>query len=251
MTKEFILVQISDCHLFANPTGLHHQANVYQNLLNVLNRVKQLAQVDAIVFTGDLTQDHTERSYQLFVQAFNECKIATPVYYLAGNHDEPLLLKKHLAVTPFCHENIIETKHWQILLVESKSETPAGKVTQQQFNELAQTINSQKAQLLLTHHHPIDVGYFIDKHGLVNQQSFHDFVSSHASIAAIGCGHVHQALTLPMVLTNRSINLYTCPATSIQFDTQSKTVTHNGQGPGFRQFTLNENKQLSTDVIFV
>ena len=96
MSKEFIVVQISDSHLFADTSGLHHDTNVYQNLIKVLQNIKQLPHVDIIVFTGDLTQDHTDASYQLFVQAFNACEIITPVYYLAGNHDEPKLSLIHI-----------------------------------------------------------------------------------------------------------------------------------------------------------
>jgi Icc protein len=251
MSDEFIVVQISDSHLFCDVTGLHHNTNVYQNLIKVLNKIKQLPAVDIIVFTGDLTQDHTHASYQLFVQAFKECQIITPVYYLAGNHDEPKLLNHYLASAPFCQANIIETPHWQIVLMASKSETPAGKVTQQQFDQVANVIDAKKSQLLLMHHHPVDVGFFIDQHGLINQQQFHDFIDTHPSIIGVGCGHIHQALTLPMALTKRTVNLYSCPATSIQFDTTSETVEKNAQGPGFRQFTLKENKQILTDVTFI
>ncbi len=251
MSKEFIVVQISDSHLFADTSGLHHDTNVYQNLIKVLQNIKQLPHVDIIVFTGDLTQDHTDASYQLFVQAFNACEIITPVYYLAGNHDEPKLLNHYLASTPFCSEKVIETKHWQILLIESKSDTPAGEVTQQQFSQVANAINAKKSQLLLMHHHPVDVGFFIDQHGLNNQQQFRDFIDAFPSIAAVGCGHIHQALSLPMALTKRMVNLYSCPATSIQFDVTSATVAKNSQGPGFRQFILKADKQLFTDVTFI
>jgi Icc protein len=251
MSEEFIVVQISDSHLFAEKSGLHHNTNVYQNLINVLHKIKRLTHVDAIIFTGDLTQDHTNASYQLFVQAFEECQIIMPVYYLAGNHDKPKLLKHHLISAPFCQTKIIESKHWQILLMNSKSDTPSGEITQQQFDQIAHVIDVKKSQLLLMHHHPVDAGFFIDQHGLKNQQQFSDFINEFPSIVAVGCGHIHQALTLPIVLPKRAVNLYSCPATSIQFDISSATVAKNTQGPGFRQFVLQKNNQLFTDVTFI
>lgn len=250
MSEEFILIQISDSHLFADKSGLHHNTNVYQNLTKVLNEIKQLAHVDAIVFTGDLTQDHSDRSYLLFAQAFSDSGITTPVYYLAGNHDEPELLKRYLVSSPFCQAKVIETTHWQVILVESKSETPAGKICHQQLEYVANAINVSKSQLLLTHHHPIDVGFFIDRHGLINKQQFQDFIDKFPSIAAIGCGHVHQALTLPMLLKQRTVSLFTCPATSIQFDMTSENACANGQPPGYRIFILAENR-IVTDVVYV
>ena len=73
MAKKFTLAQISDSHLFADHNGMHHQTNVYQNLLKVLLAIKVQPMIDAMVFTGDLTQDHSEASYQLFMQAFDTC----------------------------------------------------------------------------------------------------------------------------------------------------------------------------------
>lgn len=251
MSESFTLVQISDSHLFADKLGLHHQTNVYQNLISILIKIKQLPHVDVIVFTGDLTQDHSKASYQLFVQAFKECKITMPVYYVAGNHDEPKLLNHYLGAAPFYQEKIIKTPYWQILLMASKSDTPAGEVTQQQFDDIGKAIDTTKSQLLLMHHHPVDVGFFIDQHGLKNKQQFRDFIDEFSSIAVVGCGHVHQALTLPLLLEQRTIPLYCCPATSIQFDVSSETVKKNSQGPGFRLFTLKENKEFSTEVVFV
>ena len=251
MSKKFTLAQISDCHLFAEPDGLHHQANVYQNLKKVLVAIKQQPLVDAIVFTGDLTQDHSAESYQLFVQAFADGDVTLPVYYLAGNHDEPLLLTRYLSSSPFRHEKIIEHGGWQVLLIDSKSATPAGEVSQQQLNQVSDVIKAEKSQLVLMHHHPVDVGFFIDQHGLHNQAEFRQFLADCPSIKAVGCGHVHQALTLPITLPERTLNMYSCPATSIQFDIHSATVKSNGQAPGYRLFTLAEREQITSQVFFV
>lgn len=251
MSPNFIVAQISDSHLFSEVNGLHHGSNVYKNLIKVLMHIKQLPQVDVIVFTGDLTQDHSEASYQLFVNAFAECSITIPVYYVPGNHDELALLKRFLKSAPFQQESVIETPSWQILLVNSKSDTPAGSVSLEQLKNIEKKIDNSKAQLLLMHHHPVDVGYFIDRHGLVNKEEFHRFIAANPSIRGVGCGHVHQALTLSMSLGQQATSLFTCPATSIQFDRHCDSVANNGQGPGFRCFTLKKDKQLSSDVFFI
>ncbi|MGB2739715.1 MAG: metallophosphoesterase [Cognaticolwellia sp.] len=251
MSKNLTVAQISDSHLFADRNGLHHQANVYQNLKKVLWDIKKKSAIDVIVFTGDLTQDHSEASYQLFIEAFAECEISLPVYYLAGNHDEHLLLKRYLSRAPFCHAKSFENSHWQVLLLESKSATPSGLFTKTEADKAADVIDYSKSQLILMHHHPVNVGFFIDDHGLVNKIDFQQFLAKYPSIKAIGCGHVHQALTLSVALPNKSINLYSCPATSIQFDVNSSTAKSNGQPPGYRVFTLIENKPITTQVCFV
>lgn len=245
------VAQISDCHLFSDPNALHYGANVYQHLSRVLTHLKNITEPDVIIFTGDLTQDHTDKSYENFVKLFIKKNITVPVYYLAGNHDEFSQLDSHLCEYPFQTSKVIENEAWQILLVQSKSETPSGFVTEHEINKLTDNIESTKKQLLMMHHHPIDVGYFIDKHGLINKESFWSVLDANASIQAIACGHIHQSLSLPISQTGYSIPLYTCPATSIQFDPTKQTSACNGQGAGYRIFELFDDGKLTTQTYFM
>jgi len=250
LSPVYKIAQITDCHLFSETDGLHYGANVYQNLVSVLKEIKEQHTIQAIAFTGDITQDHSEASYQLFVEAVINSKIQIPFYYLAGNHDEHELLDKFLSVPPFKSEKLINGHGWQIVLLNSKSDTPKGLVTQGDLLGLAKIIDEQKHQLLMMHHHPLDVGYFMDKHGLVNQTQFWQTVNKFSSIKGITCGHVHQSLTL---YSNQipSIPLFTCPATSIQFDTSKDSGASNGQGAGYRVFSLFPDGKINAVSYFL
>jgi Icc protein len=264
------IAQISDCHLFADINGLHHGVNVYKNLQQVLRHISQNTTIENIVFTGDLTQDHTEASYQNFVTAIKNEKINIPVYYLAGNHDEVSLLNKYLVGEPFRKDKAINTKHWQIQLLHSKSNTPSGIVEDENINTVINAIEPDKHQFIMMHHHPIDVGYFIDKHGLINKEAFWSKVKTISKLAAIACGHVHRASKIAKNETNiegseiegcssknigrptveQCVDVYTCPATSIQFDPQADTVEALDKGPGYRLFYLGTNGTLSSEPIW-
>mgnify|MGYP003859952119 CR=1 FL=1 len=251
LNNPLIIAQISDCHLFSEPSSLHCGANVYQNLIVILSDIKNNIDINLIIFTGDLTQDHSEKSYQLFRQAITYCQIPIPVYFLSGNHDEPELLSKYLVGNPFCSSRVIENDQWQAILVESKSkviEGPAGQVDDIEVEKLHQRIDPKKHQLLFMHHHPVDVGYFIDKHGLNNRDEFWLTLDKYSSIVGIACGHVHRGVILSSVSTNRSIDVYTCPATSIQFDPCAPSVKALDQGPGYRLFSLHEQGELKTSL---
>ncbi|TWX68788.1 3',5'-cyclic-nucleotide phosphodiesterase [Colwellia demingiae] len=246
--------QITDSHLFSSVDGLHHGHNVFSNLKQVLLSISDNPAVKYIIFTGDLTQDHTEQSYQNFVDCVLECKITVPIYYLAGNHDEPELLDKYFSVSPFQADKEINLSYWQIQLVDSKSATPAGYVSEQAFVKLQHAVKKNKNQLLMMHHHPIDVGYFIDNHGLQNKDTFWQVINSYDNIKAIACGHVHGDMTLTNPITsslNEPVTLYTCPATSIQFDPNVDGVAALAKGPGYRIFYLYADGQLSTDVVML
>ncbi len=233
--------------MFAEPSKCHHDANVYQHLCRVLHDINQRDEISFIVFTGDLTQDHSEESYQLFIGAFSAIIKGKPLYYIAGNHDEPLLLTRYFQGEQIYQDKTIELNAWQVHLIDTKSETPAGKWHEREENRLANVINSDKAQCLLMHHHVKDVGYFIDKHHVVNQHDFVQFTDNYKNICIVACGHVHNALTM----TLGDIPFYTCPATSIQFDKTVATVANSKLPPGYRLFTLNPDKTFMTEAIFL
>lgn len=255
-----VIAQFSDSHLFAAIDGLHHNVNVQNNLQQVLASIAADRNIDYAIFTGDLTQDHSEQSYINFVEAVRSENISIPVLFLAGNHDEPKLLNKHLAGKPFVSDKKIEGDYWQVQLVDSKSETPAGVVSNQTLQELPQLLNGNKFQLLMMHHHPVDVGYFIDRHGLQNKDNFWQVITAYNNyekgnkgIRGIACGHVHRA----SVVTRRdneqreqtNVNLYTCPATSIQFDPSVDTVSALAQGPAYRLFYLQQDGTLNSQIV--
>jgi len=253
--SKLVIAQFSDCHLFADINGLHHGANVYQNLQQVLTAITTDNSIDVVVFTGDLTQDHSEKSYQNFVNAVQVSQLTKPLYFLAGNHDEYRLLDKYLHAAPFNSNKMITNEYWQICLLNTKSNTPAGFVSEESLEQLVQHIDSSKNQLIFTHHHPIDVHYFIDKHGLKNKPALWQLIAEHSSISAIACGHVHQTLALAQTINNREITVLTCPATSIQFDPKASDVKalakKSGQGVGYRRIHLQSNGNFKSDVIFI
>lgn len=266
--KPIIFAQISDSHLFAELDGLHHGHNVFANLTKVLTNISVNKDISFIVFTGDLTQDHSALSYQRFVDCVRNCNIKLPIYYLAGNHDETALLDKYFSSFPFNSNKTITLGTWQLQLIDSKSDTPAGYVSQASLSLLSSTIDPNKYQLIMMHHNPIDVGYFIDKHGLKNKEDFWGTMNQYSNIKAIACGHVHRAMELTQPLkffsnatehamlnlkqqsTCLPVTLYTCPATSIQFDTDTDGVSALPQGPGYRLFHLFDSGKLTSKVIY-
>ena len=251
MSHPLKIAQISDTHLFSDKRALHCGADVYQNLVNVLSHIKLVEQPDVIVFTGDLTQDHSDASYQLFVDIIQQLKIIIPVHFIPGNHDEVQQLEHYLMGAPFDPSKIISNDFWQLLLINSKGDTPSGYVSNEALQWINEHIDPNKKQLVMMHHHPINVGYGIDKHGLKNKDVFWNSIKQHSSIQALACGHVHNDLTLKPEDTGYPFPLFTCPATSIQFDQTATTSACNGQGAGYRIFELFDDKKLITRTHFI
>lgn len=245
--KTFTIAQFSDCHLFADKNREHFGANVWQNLTQVLADISQRKTVDCAVFTGDLTQDHSEMSYQYFVEAIVQAKLTIPVYFLAGNHDDKQMIAKYLIAPNFQTNCTISHDHWQIQLLDSKSDTPSGLVSEKALHALTHQIDCNKFQLLMMHHHPIDIGYYIDKHGLINKEFFWESINrlneSKVNIQAIACGHVHRASQL----VKDGIDIYTCPATSVQFGDTKEIMASTS--PCYRLLCLNSNGTIASEII--
>lgn len=256
-SKPLVIAQFSDSHLFADINGQHHSANVYQHLQDVLANIAQRNNIDVIVFTGDLSQDHSEKSYQNFAQAIQQAILSVPVFFLAGNHDEPSLLTKYLTKPVFCQDTSVNTHTWQIHLLNSKSDTPAGYISNEELYKLKDNIEKDKFQLLMMHHHPVDVGYFIDRHGLTNQDEFWSFINelqqTNISINAIACGHVHRASHIAQYTAHpqQSVDVYTCSATSIAFDPAKSTVSSLGVAPSYRLLHLYADGSIESEIVTV
>ncbi len=251
-----VIAQFSDCHLFSDTNALHHDANVYKNLQKVIANIAINNEIDYVVFTGDLTQDHSVTSYQHFVDIVEQEKIEIPVLYLSGNHDDPRHMNKALSKTPFIKDKQIQSKHWQILLLDSKGDTPAGHVSKHSLQQLSDEIDSNKFQLLMMHHHPVDVGYFIDKHGLDNQKEFWQTINNinieNNSIKAVACGHVHQALAIfekDKTFEIQCADVYACPATSIQFDPDNETGIALTIEPAYQIFYLYDDGNIKNKIV--
>lgn len=245
--KPFVVAQFSDCHLFSDKQAKHLGANVWQNLIRVLADITERNNIDCVVFTGDLTQDHSALSYQHFANAVEQAKLNMPVCFLAGNHDDRVLLTKHLIAPTFQTNKTINNDFWQIQLLDSKSDTPSGLVSQESLYALAQHTDNRKFQLLMMHHHPVDIGYCIDKHGLLEQNNFWKTIvqlnESNMNIKAIACGHVHRASQL----SKHNIEIYTCPATSVQFGDTKEQV--GSTVASYRLFYLKSDGTIRSDII--
>lgn len=241
-TNVLTIAQISDSHLFADKNAEHCGVNVYQNLKLVLADLAADTSLDAIVFTGDLTQDHTEQSYKNFADLVKQVNIQVPFYFIAGNHDENALLNKHLAGAPFKQDKTINSANWQLLLLNTKSTTPAGIIDNCELERISYiaeiAANNNQHIWCFMHHHPVVMGYFIDRHPLTNAEGFWQVVGKTQAIKGISCGHVHRGQKLCKNIGDIEIPVLTCPATSIQFDPKAETVAALPIGAGYRKLTF-------------
>ena len=207
------LVHISDCHLVADPDGWFCGVQPYRQLELLLTQL-QSNQPDAVVLTGDLTQDHSLASYQLITQLFSDW--SCPVFYLPGNHDDMELMQHAFASTPFSADTELSLGDWRLCLLNSKGPTPAGyfdTTRQQQLQQQLLSYPADAAVWLFCHHHISPMGSFIDEHIQLDAAALWQIMGSDRRIKGFAHGHCHYAYAK----IQQGIHLVGCPASSVQF----------------------------------
>lgn len=236
--SHYRLAQITDCHLLAQPDLLYQQVNPAQHLAAIVRQLLQ-DKPDAVILTGDLTQDHSQASYRLLSQLMSA--LPCPVFCLPGNHDDEAQLLALTQHAPFMPHNSLLLGNWQLLLLNTKGDTPAGYFPAAQQQWLTQQCHNSAATAiwLFCHHHPLSLNSFIDKHGQQQQTELWQAINADKRIQGIAHGHAHYAYQREY--QNRIV--VGCPASSVQFLPTADWQTHNG-GPQWCDWTFSADGRV-------
>jgi len=237
------VLQISDCHLLAEADGWFCGVQPYRQLELLLTQL-QSNQPDAVILTGDLTQDHSLASYLLISELFSAW--SCPVFYLPGNHDDMALMQQAFALPPFCADTELSLGHWRLCLLNSKGPTPAGyfeQTRQQQLQQQLLSYPADSAVWLFCHHHLSPMGSFIDEHIQLDAAALWQIIGSDPRIQGFAHGHCHYAYAK----IQQGIHLVGCPASSVQFlltpDYQPVAAR-----PGYIEWIFNANASAEPAV---
>ncbi|KLV02217.1 3',5'-cyclic-nucleotide phosphodiesterase [Photobacterium aquae] len=243
-----VLLQITDTHLFADESGSLLGVATKDSFHAVLDAVEASAcPFEAIVATGDISQDHTEASYRRFCDGI--ARWSQPCFWLPGNHDYQPSMQAMLPspqIKP-CHQ-VLAGDHWQVILLDSQVKgVPHGELNSEQLAmlDLALAAYPDRHALVLLHHHPLPAGStWLDQHQLHNAERFWQVVERHPQVNAVLCGHIHQALDRQY----RGVRVLATPSTCIQFQPDSHDFSLDHQSPGWRVLELLPDGSIQTQV---
>ncbi|RTR00762.1 metallophosphoesterase [Halomonas nitroreducens] len=225
------LIQVTDCHLHADPQAPCRTGIPHRQLERVVAAVARL-RPDAVLVTGDVSEDRTAASYALAEQVLG--RLDCPWFWLPGNHDDPGLMAE---CRPF--QASLDLDGWRVLLLDTQVVgEEAGEVGEARLAALADRLaGGDRPTLLAMHHPPLAVGSaWLDELGLVDAAAFWDCLAGHDHVQAVLCGHIHQAF---VGRGPDGVPVYGCPATSDQFLAGAETFTvDEASRPGFRVLDL-------------
>lgn len=241
------IIQISDCHLFADIYKLgYNNINPFHSLEKVLATLKGF-RPEVLLVTGDISGDGTAQSYQHFSRLLQVAKIPCQIAVIPGNHDNQARLTANILDEYLWlqHPYLVLPNQWHIHLLDTQYQHTLGHLSTSKLTSMAEYVHRHcnDHHLIAAHHHPISCGGWMDKHEWINRQEFNAVVANNLPIKGVIYGHIHTALE-----QNLNHCLYmACPATCWQYATQENFATCNFK-PGFRVINLLENGQITTSV---
>lgn len=247
-SETIAILQITDTHLFEGDDGCLLSVNTADSLHAVVGNLTDEAQTfDLMVATGDISQDHSEASYQRFADAITP--LALPCYWLPGNHDfQPAMSIVSPGVQIKAQRHVLLGEHWQMILLDSQVVgLPHGQLSPEQLRFLEEQLTAfpDRHSLILLHHHPVLVGSaWLDQHTLQSSDELWALLRKHNNVSALLCGHVHQELD---VLVD-GVRVLATPSTCVQFKPNSDDFSLDYRAPGWRSLYLHADGLLETHV---
>lgn len=241
------LLQITDTHLFSDRNkDLLGIKTVESYEAVIKHAARYSSRCQAVLSTGDLSQDHSQQSYLDFTEQIK--KLNLPCYWLPGNHDMQSVMLPSLLQQGLAQTKQIVSEFWQIILLDSQVEgVPHGFLDEQQLDFLQQALQQypDKHTLICVHHHVLPVkSAWLDQHILKNHEHFLEIIKLHPNVRAVLSGHVHQALDIEF----NNVRFLTSPSTCVQFKPNSDDFAVDDQAPGYRYLALNKNGSMISKV---
>lgn len=197
------ILQISDTHLAADNTLVSGRLRTDESLTQLIDRLvdaqHQWGKIDAVIVTGDVSDDGSEQSYARFKTLISALNL--PVFVIPGNHDAREPMRDAFRHDGYLPDAGMLNWHRKIgdidvigldTLIEGHGQ---GLLAQESLDYLEQqlaTLHNQPV-IIAMHHPPFKTGIaFMDAIGLQNTDAFEAVLrrAQCKEIRAV-CGHIH------------------------------------------------------------
>lgn len=219
--KRFLLAQVTDMHIKAGGKLSYRVVDTEGSLARCVAHLLKLPQVpDAVLFTGDLTDFARPDEYANLARLL--APLPMPVYLMAGNHDDPELMRAAFASHAYLRQRtgkldyVIDDFPVRIVALDSTVRgQSAGRLTDSQLAWLDETLRAVagKPTIVALHHPPFWTGIgHMDKMPLANPSELEQVIARHPQVERVVSGHLHRAIVRRFGGTIAS----TCPSPSHQ-----------------------------------
>jgi Icc protein len=155
MQSTMTLLQITDLHILPGEGDEMLGADTFLALQAVLDDALETTRPDAIVATGDLTQDGSEASYARLRKLLLQTGL--PVFALPGNHDIVENMESALAGDTIQIDPVHEIGGWWLVMLDSHiARKSHGALDQAQISILENALATAEGPVVTCMHHGPD-----------------------------------------------------------------------------------------------
>lgn len=255
------ILQLSDPHLLADPTGRYRDRvplhQLRHALIEALGQLRRCGESpDLLLFSGDLCQDESWGGYGNLRDLLHELRLELPALaagpqvprlaLLPGNHDHGALLKAALGRQAVLAPAALSLGPWSLVLLDShRPGSVAGWLGPRQLSWLAGVLAAGSGPVLLAvHHQPLAIGApGLDAIGLRDGAELLALLAASPRVRGVVFGHIHQhwAGSLP---GRPDVPLLGCPSTLCPFPAVQPCPLGRSDDPGGRLLELADDGLL-------
>lgn len=247
-TAALRIIQISDCHVSADPDALYRGQNAVANLQKILHLVRRWNPV-LVLLTGDLSEDGSQESYECTSALLAQTGV--PVLALPGNHDDLELMSRYFRLGPWHGPHVMEVENWQLVLLDStEADRISGCFSSSSLEQIRTSLHDQGRghTLVALHHQPVAVGApWIDRYMLESAAQFFEVVDQSARIRCISWGHVHHDFQVQ----RKGVTLLGAPSTVANSIPGAQHFTLDPTGPACRWLELSACGEVDTGLLYL
>lgn len=241
------LLQLTDSHVRAAADGALKGWRTLESLeMTLAAALDGGRRPDAIIATGDLSQDGSPESYRHLRKVLGS--VGVPVYCIPGNHDHPPTMAAELSAPPFHYCGDHALGRWRLVMLATwDGDRGGGRLPEGELERFQRVLDGagEPHLLVVLHHQPVPVHSWLDKVGLDNADEFMRIADSDSRIRGVVWGHVHQVFERQ----RRGVHFLATPSTCFQFQPGSdRSDVDPVRGPGYRWLDLLADGRIATSV---
>ena len=235
------LIHLSDIHLADEGKSIWG-VNPKERLDYTINKISQIKDVDAIIISGDLSNDGSAWSYEYIDYCF--AKLNIPTYCCVGNHDSK---DQMISILSFIKvEPITFIDDWKIVFVDSTIKGKGkGYVDEKELSFLKKEISEYSENIIVVlHHPPLLPGGWCNKKVLTNHNELRETLTTSKNVRLVLFGHIHS-------FTQEEVNGVIFHSTSSTYYAYDKELPQYVKADGKEGFSIITIKEGSILIEYI
>lgn len=244
------IAHISDLHL-TEKGKIIWDTDILNHFNKMLTKLHNIEELDAIIITGDISNDGSKWTYEYLDNALAE--IGVPTYCIPGNHDSLSMFYQIYKPHHYSTCKRVIMNDWKFLFLNSvmqdkndlNSNMSRGYITREELDFIDKELDDEMPTCLCLHHPPLEPGGWLNRKLLDNRNEFNNLIAEHSNARCILYGHIHYC-------TQRKISqtMYiSASSTAFAFDKDLPKFEIAQGSESFNIITLDKN--ITIEKIFI